>query len=100
MSGAERDSSVADAAQWIWLNRYNVTTGMLDRAPGRAIVWAFEAAMRIEEARATIDLDASSWESIKEAASQSPWMPPEYMMNDWVSDVCAFLRSPRAEATQ
>lgn len=98
--GADRDSAVADAAQWLWLNRCTVTPCMLDRAPGRAIVWAFEAATRIEEARTTIDLDASAWESIKEAASQSPWMPPEYVMNDWVSDVCAFLRNPKPEAAQ
>jgi len=41
-----------------------------------------------------IDLDADAWASIKDAASKSPWMPPEYCMNDWVSDVCAFLLKP------
>jgi hypothetical protein len=40
----------------------------------------------------TIDLDEESWRSIKQAASESTWMPKEYMMNDWVSDVCRFLR--------
>jgi hypothetical protein len=39
-----------------------------------------------------IDLDQSSWESIKRAASESTWIPPEYSMNDWVSDICTFLR--------
>lgn len=39
-----------------------------------------------------IDLDAAAWAQIKEAASQSAWMPEQYFMNDWVSDVCAFLR--------
>lgn len=42
-----------------------------------------------------IDLEDMFWQSIKQAAGQSPDMPPEYMMNDWVSDVCDFLRNPR-----
>ena len=29
---------------------------------------------------------------IKEAALKSNWIPPEYYMNDWVSDVCYFLK--------
>jgi hypothetical protein len=45
-----------------------------------------------------IDLDVSTWEQIKQAASESTWMPPEYMRNEWVSDVCQFLREgPAAE---
>lgn len=40
----------------------------------------------------TIDLDAEAWNLIKAAARESKWMPPEYMMNDWVSDVCRVLR--------
>jgi hypothetical protein len=44
---------------------------------------------------AVIDLDAAAWTQIKEAASQSAWMPEQYFMNDWVSDICAFLREPR-----
>ncbi|TPI86392.1 hypothetical protein [Mesorhizobium sp. B2-8-9] len=40
----------------------------------------------------TIDLHAAFWHQIMEAAKQSNWMPAEYTMNDWVSDVCAFLR--------
>lgn len=34
------------------------------------------------------------WKQIRDAAAQSPWMPPDYVMNDWVADVCAFLRGP------
>lgn len=41
----------------------------------------------------TFDLDHLAWESIKKAASESQWMPPEYCMGDWVSDVCSFLRN-------
>lgn len=41
---------------------------------------------------AVMDLDAIDWASILQAASESTWMPPEYMRNDWVADVCAFLR--------
>lgn len=39
-----------------------------------------------------VDLDAENWKAIKQAATESKWMPPEYFMNDWVSDVCQFLR--------
>lgn len=40
-----------------------------------------------------IDLDTIDWQAIQQAASESNWMPPEYMRNDWVSDVCEFLRN-------
>lgn len=40
----------------------------------------------------TIDLDEEAWKAIKLAAEESEWMPPDYMMNDWVSDVCVYLR--------
>ena len=44
------------------------------------------------------DLDAQSWQDIKKAASESKWMPPQYFMNDWVHDVCEWLRDgPEAE---
>ena len=38
-----------------------------------------------------IDLDQEAWRKIKTAASLSPWIPPEYFMDDWVNDVCKFL---------
>jgi hypothetical protein len=41
----------------------------------------------------TIDIDKEFWKSIKQAASESKWMPEEYFMNDWVSDVCEYLRN-------
>jgi hypothetical protein len=40
-----------------------------------------------------IDLYATSWESIMRAAQDSPWIPKEYGMSDWVADVCDFLKS-------
>lgn len=40
----------------------------------------------------TIDLDRSMWEEVKAAARESKWMPAEYMMNDWVADVCSWLK--------
>ena len=43
-----------------------------------------------------IDLDANAWENIKQAASESKWIPAQYFMGDWVADVCEFLRSGRA----
>lgn len=39
-----------------------------------------------------IDIDAEMWKQIKEAAAESNWIPKEYYMNDWVSNVCNFLR--------
>lgn len=39
-----------------------------------------------------IDLDEEAWKQIKEAAKNSLWIPEQYMMNDWISDVCNFLR--------
>lgn len=41
----------------------------------------------------TVDLDEEFWKSIKKAAEQSNWIPEDYYMNDWVSDVCNFLRN-------
>ncbi len=50
-----------------------------------------------------LDLSAAAWDEIQQAARESQWMPPEYVMNDWVSDVCRFLReapAPQAELAQ
>lgn len=44
---------------------------------------------------AVVDLTYVGWEAIQAAAAESPWIPPEYFQNDWVSDVCSFLREPR-----
>lgn len=46
----------------------------------------------------TIDLTYSHWEAIQQAARESPWIPPEYFKNDWVADVCSFLREPDSAA--
>lgn len=40
------------------------------------------------------DVDALAWQSIKDAAAKSPWIPQQYCMSDWVSDVCEFLSTP------
>lgn len=42
-----------------------------------------------------IDLDAVDWEAIQKAADESNWMPNEYMRNEWVADVCNFLKYGR-----
>jgi hypothetical protein len=41
----------------------------------------------------TIDVDEAAWQKIKQAAKDSPWIPKEYFLNDWVSDVCRFLKT-------
>jgi hypothetical protein len=48
-----------------------------------------------KENTCVIDLDSEAWKDIKKAAEESIWLPPECMMNDWVSDVCKFLRYGR-----
>lgn len=58
-----------------------------DITPGLA-----PAAAAPSMAEAVIDLEALAWAQITQAASESTWMPPEYMANDWLSDVCDFLR--------
>ena len=45
-----------------------------------------------------IDLRVVMMEEIEDAAAQSPWVPPEYTMNEVVSDCCAFLREPRSQS--
>jgi len=42
----------------------------------------------------TIDLYEESWKTILQAADESPWIPEQYYMNEWVADVCSFLREP------
>lgn len=44
-----------------------------------------------------IDLEQEFWKQIRAAASEAKWMPPEYMMNDWVADVCSYLRRDDAQ---
>jgi hypothetical protein len=45
-----------------------------------------------------MDLDKIAWEGIQKAAEESTWMPEEYCMNDWLSDVQDFLRNgPRKQ---
>src|SRR5690606_17834973 len=39
-----------------------------------------------------IDLDQEFWKDIKQAAEESMWIPKDYFMNYWVSDVCHYLR--------
>lgn len=71
----------------------------------RQATWAAQDELRILLATAqpaadgetpVIDLDALSWQSIKDAAGESNWIPEQYYMGDWVSDVCAFLRDRAA----
>jgi hypothetical protein len=45
-----------------------------------------------------VDLERNFFASLIAAAEQSKWMPPEYMMNDWVSDCRNFLINGPAAA--
>lgn len=51
-----------------------------------------DAFLAPREAVTVIDLDKADWEALCKAATESSWMPPEYMRNEWVSDCCRFLR--------
>ena len=59
-----------------------------------------EQEVRALLATPVIDIGQGSWEAIQQAAGESAWMPKEYMQNEWVSDVCAFLRDPRPNEDQ
>lgn len=39
-----------------------------------------------------IDLDKLDWEQVLTAARESKWMPPKYTRNDWLADICRYLR--------
>lgn len=63
----------------IWLDARNFAAPVVERQP------------------VVIDLDAVDWGAIQKAADESSWMPNEYMRNDWIADVCNFLKYGRAE---
>lgn len=44
-----------------------------------------------------IDLRAAMMDELEKAASESPWVPENYYMNEVISDCCAFLRSDRPQ---
>lgn len=48
-----------------------------------------------------IDLDTVAMQQMRQAAAESTWMPSEYTSNDWIADVCRWLRDgPPAAAPQ
>lgn len=58
----------------------------------RTPLYLHPPAPAVADTTPVIDLDELAWEGIKQAASESNWIPPEYYANDWQSDVCKFLR--------
>lgn len=40
-----------------------------------------------------LNIEEESWNAIKQAASDSKWIPNDYYINDWVSDVCEYLHN-------
>lgn len=61
--------------------------------------WRALLAAPVVERQDVIDLDAVDWETIQQAADESNWMPNEYMRNDWIADVCNFLKYGRADTS-
>lgn len=52
------------------------------------------AALRASEpAEQVVDLDKNAFDELVRAAGESAWIPPEYYMQDWVSDTVDFLRT-------
>lgn len=43
-----------------------------------------------------IDLKNAMYDQLAKAASESNWIPSEYMANDWINDCCDFLRNGRS----
>ncbi|MEO8644560.1 hypothetical protein [Pseudomonas sp.] len=85
------------AGAWNWKAGKVVSIDPIDHYAGCALeeLRALLAAPVVE--RQVIDLDAVDWETIQQAADDSNWMPNEYMRNDWVADVCNFLKYGRAD---
>jgi hypothetical protein len=50
------------------------------------------AAPAAPQAGQPIDLDAVAMQQMRQAAAESTWMPSEYTSNDWIADVCRWLR--------
>lgn len=73
----------------------------MSRTADKSVMQEPEFAAPVVERQETvvIDLDAVDWESIQQAADESNWMPNEYMRNEWVADVCNFLKYGRADAS-
>lgn len=47
-----------------------------------------------------IDIEKGFWEQINTAANASPWIPREhYFMNDWVADVCRYLKTGNGDVS-
>lgn len=46
-----------------------------------------------------VDVTQEMWKQIQQAACESPWIKacPDYTMNDWVADLCKFLRQGHPE---
>lgn len=77
------------------IQAYRLATGRAVTVTTLAgIMAAAEAIISARKTREipTIDLDAHFWGNIQKAAAQATWMPEQYTVNDWVNDVCAFLR--------
>lgn len=73
-----------------YLRKSTVWEGAVDDAI-RALAASTPAPNVVE-----IDLRAVMMEEIETAAALSPWVPPEYSMNEIVSDLCTFLLNDRA----
>ncbi len=86
-AAADRLETVSDSNPDYW-----ASDASRDRHAAEGAVTARAALASTAEVIPTIDLDAADWRAIKRAASESTWMPPEYCRNDWVSDVCVYLR--------
>lgn len=81
-SEAQAEVDAVRAKGMAWMDKYMARRGIL---PTQTIIVGAKVTP-------TIDLDKECWADIKRAVDDSKWIPKEYAMSDWVSDVCHFLR--------
>lgn len=80
---SETDGAMSDALHYIIVTVDSYFAAAQDAKHDHITVW---------------DVDKELWETIKKAAEESNWIPKEYYMNDWVYDVCGWLRNHPEDA--
>lgn len=75
------DDQVQDIAHKLYKDR-----AFVDYPAVLALYKAFN-----EAEGAILDSSQEAFKQICDAAAKSPWIPDQYAMDDWVSDICTFL---------
>ena len=110
MDNSETSGPIDDPTITVWKPDFDEVSKLLDRIEGLPsgstehmtagellsanILAAIEP---LPDQTVEIDLRAAMMEELEKAASESPWVPKEYYMNEVISDCCAFLREDRTQ---